>query len=60
LLLTNLKVLNPEYASQSTLYEHLIKISEEGGWLVDSFKNIFSDFWTKFMSTIDSVKENLD
>ncbi len=60
LLLTNLKVLSPEYAAQSTLYEHLITFSEEGGWLVDTFKNLFSEFWSKFMSTIDSVKENLE
>ena len=59
LLLTNLKILNPEYAAQSTLYEYLIQISQEGGWIVESFKNLFSEFWTKFMTTIDSVKENL-
>jgi len=60
LLLTNLKVLNADYASESTLYEHLIKISQEGGWVVESFKNLFSEFWTKFMTTIDSVKDNLE
>ena len=60
LLLTNLKVLNPEFANQSTLYEHLIKVSEEGGWVVDAFKDLFSEFWSKFMTTIDSVKENLE
>ena len=60
LLLTNLKVLNEEYAAQSTLYEHLIGLQEEGGWLIDSFKNIFSEFWTKFMSTVESVKQNLN
>ena len=60
LLLTNLKVINQEYAAESTLYEHLIKISQEGGWLVDTFKNLFSEFWTKFMATIDSIKQNLE
>jgi Uncharacterized membrane protein, required for colicin V production len=60
ILLTNLKVLNTEYANQSTLYEHLVKISEDGGWIVDAFKNLFSEFWTKFITTIDSVKENLE
>ena len=60
LLLTNLKILNADFAEQSSLYEHLIKLSQEGGWVVDSFKNLFSEFWSKFMSTIDSVKENLD
>ena len=59
-LLTQLKVLNTDYAAQSTLYEHLIKVSEEGGWIVDTFKNLFGEFWTKFMSTMDSLKENLD
>ena len=59
-LLTNLKILNADYAAQSTLYEHLVKISEEGGWLIESFKNLFSEFWSKFMTTIDSVKENLN
>lgn len=60
LLLTNLKVLNADYANESTLYEHLIKISQEGGWIIDGFKSLFSEFWTKFMTTIDSVKESLD
>jgi len=60
ILLTNLKVLNTDYANQSTLYEHLVKISQEGGWIVEMFKNLFSEFWTKFMSTIDSVKDNLE
>lgn len=60
LLLTNLKIINEGYAEQSSLYEHLIKLSQDGGWVVESFKNMFSEFWTKFMSTIDSVKENLD
>ncbi len=60
LLLTNLKILNDDYASQSTLYEHLISISQEGGWIIEGFKNLFSEFWSKFMTTIDSVKENLD
>lgn len=60
LLLTNLKVLNPDYASESTLYEHLIKISQDGGWIVEGFKDLFSEFWSKFMTTIDSVKESLD
>ena len=59
-LLTNLKILNAEYAEQSTLYEHLVRISEEGGWLIEAFKDLFSEFWSKFMSTIDSVKENLN
>ena len=60
LMLTDLKVINEEYAAQSTLYEYLIKVSEEGGWIVEGFKNLFTEFWTKFMATIDSVKENLD
>ena len=59
-LLTNLKILNADYAEQSTLYEHLVKISKEGGWLIESFKDLFSEFWSKFMTTIDSVKENLN
>ena len=59
-LLTELKVLNADYASESTLYDYLVKVSKEGGWLVDAFKDLFSEFWTKFMSTIDSIKENLD
>ncbi len=58
-LLTNLKVINEGFASESTLYEYLVKISEEGGWIFDGFKNLFSEFWTKFIDTMDSVKENL-
>ena len=60
LLLTNLKVLNADYATESTLYDYLIQVSQEGGWVIEGFKDLFSEFWTKFMSTIDSVKENLD
>lgn len=60
LLLSQLKVLNSDYATQSTLYEYIIMVSQEGSWVVDGFKNLFSEFWTKFITTIDSVKENLD
>ena len=60
LLLTNLKILNTDYANQSTLYDYLIQISQEGSWVVEAFKDLFAEFWTKFTSTIDSIKENLD
>ncbi len=60
LFLAELKILNQDYAAESTLYEYLIKITEEGGWIIDWFKDLFSEFWTKFMATIDSMKENLD
>lgn len=58
-LLTNLKVINEEYAAQSTLYDYLIQVSQDGGWIFESFKNMFSEFWTKFVGTMDSLKENL-
>ena len=58
-LLTNLKVISEENASESTLYDYLIRVSEEGGWIFEGFKNLFSEFWTKFIDTMESVKENL-
>lgn len=59
-LLTNLNVIGTEYASSSTLYDYLIRVSEEGGWLIDKFKNIFSDFWGKFTDTINTAKESME
>ncbi len=58
-LLTNLSIINEETAAQSTLYEYLVQISEKGGSVFEIFKNLFTEFWTKFMETINSVKENL-
>jgi len=52
-LLSNLKIINETYASESTLYGFL-------GWIMDAFKNLFGDFWEKFMATIDSVKTNVE
>jgi len=59
-MLTNLNVLNTEFASTSTLYEYLITVSEEGGWLIDKFKNLFADFWAKFMETVDTAKNSME
>lgn len=60
MLLSNLKIINDSYASQSTLFSFLVNLSEDSGWLIDAFKNLFSDFWEKFMATIDSVKTNVE
>ena len=60
MLLSNLKILTDAYTDQSTLYDHLISISRDGGWLLDGFKNLFSEFWSKFTNTLDQVKENID
>ena len=35
-LLSNLKILTEEYMTQSTLYDHLITVSRDGGWVVDA------------------------
>jgi len=58
-LLANFKILDEDFISQSTLYEYLIVVKDEGSWLFETFKNLFSEFWTKFMDTMNSVKENL-
>lgn len=58
-LLSNLKILTEEYMTQSTLYDHLITVSRDGGWVVDAFKNLFTEFWSKFTSTLDQVKESI-
>ncbi len=60
LLLTNLKIINLDYANQSKMYEFLLSAGQEGGWVMEMFKNLFSDFWNKFITTIDKVKDNLD
>ena len=60
LLLTRLKVLDTTFASQSTLYEHLTTLTAEGGWVFESFKNLFAEFWDKFMATMDQIKQNLE
>jgi hypothetical protein len=60
LLLSKLKILNESYTAESTLYEHLIQLTKEGGWIIDSFKNLFSEFWEKFLKTTDQLKENLE
>ncbi len=59
-LLTNLKILTESYVDQSSLYDHLISVSRDGGWVIDGFKNVFSEFWGKFTSTLDQVKENIE
>lgn len=60
ILLSNLKILTESYMDQSTLYDHLVSVSRDGGWLLDSFKDLFSEFWTKFNATLDQVKERID
>jgi membrane protein required for colicin V production len=60
LLMTNLKIINQEYAAQSTLFEYLTAVGREGGWVLETFKNLFSEFWTKFTATLDQVKDNLE
>ena len=45
-LLTNLKILTPEYMSKSTLYDHLITISEDGEWIFNALKSLFAEFWS--------------
>ena len=60
LLLARLDVLDPSFANQSTLYGHLTGLTAEGGWIFDSFKNLFTEFWDKFMSTMDQIKQNLE
>jgi membrane protein required for colicin V production len=53
LLLTNLSILPEPYTTQSTLYEHLIAVCREGTWVFELFKDMFTEFWEKFQSTID-------
>ncbi len=59
-LLANLRILNAEYAAQSTLYEFLTAAGREGGWVFEMFKNLFSEFWTKFNGTLDQIKDGLE
>lgn len=58
LLLSDLNILSDSYTDQSTLYEHLINVREEGDWIIEKGKTIFSEFWQRFMSTLDSVKSS--
>lgn len=60
LLLSKLKVLDDTYTAESTLYGHLINLTKEGGWILESFKNMFGEFWDKFMKTTQQIKENLE
>ena len=59
-LLTNLNVINQEYASTSTLYDYLIDVRDEGGWIIEKFKTIFSDFWGKFTETVNTAKDSIE
>jgi len=59
-LLTNLDIIDAEYASKSTLYDYLLSFTEEWSWVIDKFKALFSDFWSKFMETVNSTKESLE
>jgi len=59
-LATNLKLLPDTTLEQSRLYGYLIDIGKEGWGVLDTFKSIFSEFWTKFMDTLDQVKEQAD
>jgi membrane protein required for colicin V production len=59
-LMSRLNILSQDYVSQSSLYEHLAKVSQEGSWLFETFKNVFSEFWSKFMGTLDQVKEKIE
>ena len=56
MLLTRLAILNEDYAADSTLYSHLVKLSTEGSWVFETFKDLFTDFWSKFMATVDQIK----
>lgn len=60
LLLTNLNILTNQATESSTLFEHLISVSRDGGWVFEKFKNLFTDFWDQFMSTVDQVKGRLE
>lgn len=60
IMLSNLKVLTESYMEQSTLYDHLVSVSQDGGWMLESFKNLFAEFWTKFNATLDQVKDSID
>jgi membrane protein required for colicin V production len=59
-LLSNLKILSESYVAQSTLYDHLVSISQDGGWIFDKSKELFSEFWQKFTATLDQVKDKID
>ena len=59
-LLSNLKILTESYMEQSTLFDHLVTIRQDGGWMLEAFKNLFSEFWTKFITTLDQVKDSIE
>lgn len=58
LLLSRLQVLPEPLTSGSTMYEHLIGITYEGAWIIEAFKNLFSEFWVKFESTMDEISQS--
>ena len=60
MLLSNLKVLNQEYASESTLFGHLVTLTQDSSWVFGAFKEMFSEFWDKFISTVDEVKQGME
>lgn len=59
-LLANLKILSEGYIEQSSLFDHLVAVSQDGGWIFEKFKSLFSEFWQKFTGTLDQVKNNID
>lgn len=59
-LITNLKLLPEEMMDESRLYGHLINVGSEGWGMLDTFKSMFSEFWGKFMDTLDQVKDQAE
>lgn len=57
---TNLKLIPEDTMQQSRLYGHLLDVSKEGWAILDTFKSIFSEFWGKFMDTLDQVKDRAE
>ena len=57
---TNLKLIPDTTLAQSRLYGHLMDIGKEGWGVLDTFKSLFSEFWAKFMDTLDQVKDQAE
>jgi len=60
ILATNLRLLPASVMDESRFYGHLVNVGNEGWVVFDAFKSIFSEFWAKFMDTLDQVKDRAD
>ena len=57
--LSNQNLLTEAYTEKSTLFNHLVAVNRDGGWVIDGLKDLFSEFWSQFTNAVDSVEKKI-